>query len=105
MATLIFDEANQACQNFIESLKSEATRSQYKYCIQKYLQYKQYSEISQLFTKTDPKWIESDIIGYIVYLRKVRKLAHSTLNLYSCAVIQFYLINDILLNEKKLIDI
>ena len=75
----VFDESNQAYQNFVESLKSEATRNKYKYCLRKYLQYKQYNDISQLFSKVDAKWIESDIIGYIVYLRKVRKLSHATL--------------------------
>jgi integrase len=102
MATLIFDEANQAYQKFIESIKSQATRSIYKYCLLKYLKYKNYNDISQLISKTDSKWIESDIIAYIVYLRKVRKLSHSTIDLYSSAVIQFYLINDIQLNVKKI---
>jgi hypothetical protein len=53
MATLIFDEANQAYQNFIESIKSQATRSIYKYCLLKYLKYKNYNDISQLFSKTE----------------------------------------------------
>ena len=98
----LIDESNQAYQNFIESLKSKATRSVYKYCIEQYLKYKNYEDISQLFSKVDSKWIESDIIAYILYLKKVKKVSYATLTLYSHVVIEFYLINDIQINKKKI---
>jgi integrase len=98
----LIDESNQAYQNFIESLKSQSTRYIYKYCIEQYLKYKNYNDISQLFSKVNPKWIESDIITYVLYLRKVKKVSYASLTLYSHVVIQFYLINDIQINKTKI---
>lgn len=102
-ASLQLDESNTLFQNFIESIRSPTTRKIYKTCIRRYMEYKHYDDIGQLLQRTDqPKWIEQDLIGYIIFLKKTMGLSYASTALYTKAVIQFYLINDILLNKKKI---
>lgn len=48
------------------------------------------------------KKIESDIISWLVFLKKVEKLAPITIKGYLAGIMKFYAMNDIIFNRKKL---
>lgn len=59
--------------NFVNSIKSEATKNQYIYALNKYMKYWSLDDIGHLLG--DPKTIEANIIKYIMWLRQDQKLS------------------------------
>jgi integrase-like protein len=93
---IILDESYR---NFIESIRSDATRETYDYCLKRYFEF--------LNNKVQPmnqniRLIESDIIKYVIYLKNTRKIAYSTISLYLNAITHYYTMNDININRKKI---
>jgi integrase len=94
--------------NFINSIKSEATKRLYTYCLNRYIQYYHFDSIEDLFSSDknknnrEPKIIEANIIQYIVWLRQDQKLSSMSVNVYLAAIMHFYAMNDIVLNRKKI---
>ncbi len=89
-----------AYDNFINSIKSQVTRDRYVYCLKRYVKYLKEDEHHLL--QQDAKIVESNIIKYVVWLKKDQKLSAITINLYLAAVLHFYAMNDIVLNRKKI---
>ena len=90
--------------NFILSMKSEATKQLYTYCLNRYMQYCHYLSIEDLLVKggKEPRLIEASIIQYIVWLKQDQKLSSISVEHYLSAVMHFYSMNDIVLNRKKI---
>jgi integrase len=97
-----------AYDNFINSIKNDVTKERYVYCLNKYLKYLGYANdridilLQEPQQPPQPKIIESNIIKYIVWLKKDQKLSGITINLYLAAVMHFYAMNDVTLNRKKI---
>jgi integrase len=89
--------------NFINSIRSEATKNQYIYCLQKYMKYYKLDNVEDLLLHVEkPKLIQADIIQYVVWLKQTEKISSSTIRLYLSAILHFYSMNDIVLNRKKI---
>jgi integrase len=86
--------------NFINSVRSPATKQEYGYCIMQYMRFLQVSSPSDLMFNSEPKVIESHLRDYMVYLRD--RISYATRMVYCSAAFTFYSMNDITLNKKKL---
>ena len=82
--------------NFILSMKSEATKQLYTYCLNRYMQYCHYLSIEDLLVKggKEPRLIEASIIQYIVWLKQDQKLSSISVEHYLSAVMHFYSMNE-----------
>jgi integrase len=85
--------------NFIESIKAEATKKQYKFCLEKYIQ--AIGGTNSLLRQNETKLIEAQIINYVVNLKKQR-YSGSYISCHLAAIFHFYTMNDIILNKKKI---
>ena len=67
------------------------------------MQYYHFSSVEDLVKdKEHAKLIEASIIQYIVWLKQEQKLSSVSVELYLSAIMHFYLMNDIILNRKKI---
>jgi integrase len=97
----ISNRTSKAYFNFINSIKSAATRKTYEFIIRKYMQYYNIQNIDELLAaKNTPVEIEDQIINWLVTLRKT--ITYGTRNTYLKAVMAFYEINDVNLRKKKI---
>ena len=85
---------------YYSSLSSPYTQRSYRTYLQKYLQTFGMKEVSELLNK-DHKEIESQIIDFIITSKEngMKRIAISN---YTCPVISFCKINDIMLNTMKI---
>jgi integrase len=81
--------------NFINSIRSEATRKYYQFYFEKYRKFTLGNVID------DRQIIENQIIDFLLSL-KHRGLAYKSVKCYLCAITHFYIMNDIVLNRKKI---
>jgi integrase len=93
--------SGQCYRNFLYSIRSEQTRMQYLYGLKRFMLYTKSKSLDDLLT-IDPKMVEANIIDWIVKLREEHKLSRSVINHYLSAMLKFYLMNDVLLNRKKI---
>ena len=97
-------EQSRPYYNFINSLKSEATKESYKKCLAKYLQHYNYNltneNMDQLLTFSIPD-TEKMLMDYLLGL-KHDKLSSSYVNLNFCALKHFYFMNDVRINKEKI---
>jgi integrase len=92
-------------KNFLFSIKSEATKRLYTYCLNRYMRYYHFDNVEDLTSGSsnmEPRIIEANIIQYIVWLSQDQKLSSVSVNVYLAAIIHFYAMNDIVLNRKKI---
>jgi integrase len=82
--------------NFVNSISSKATRKMYQFCFKKYREFTNDNLI------TDSKTIENQIIDFLFSLKN-RGLSQLSVKSYFCAIAHFYIMNDIVLNRKKII--
>jgi hypothetical protein len=61
--------------NFVDSIKSEATKDRYVYGLNRYIRYLKYDSIEQLIETETTKLIEANIIQYIVWLRQDQRIS------------------------------
>lgn len=119
--SLILD-GNVCYENFINSIRTEATKQLYDFALKKFMLYKKVKDVMELlpnnstsssysyssscssfiYSPADIKKIESDIISWLVFLKKVEKLAPITIKGYLAGIMKFYAMNDIIFNRKKL---
>ena len=88
----------QELELLIASCKSQFTKDQYAFCMQKYINF---IGTNDIFCGNNPRLIERKIIDYIEFLKKEGK-TNSRINVYITPVKSFYLINDVILNVKKI---
>jgi site-specific recombinase XerD len=85
--------------NFINSLKRNETKKEYRSALLRYLKYcKTTLEDSLLLPVVD---IENMIIDYIMELKR-QDLSHSSLNMNFCAIKHFYFMNDVRISKVKI---
>lgn len=98
----------ESYKNFINAIRSPATRAGYKNSLKRYLVFQKLKEVDDLLPSmnlnpsrnSDPRYIESQIISYIMHLRE-RGLSYSTLQFLVAPIFTFYQLNDVTLNRKK----
>ena len=87
---------------FYNSIASPYTRRTYRVYLQKYLESIGMSNVSELLSSTrDHKEIEHQIINFIIESKEKGMKRISIMN-YTCPVISFCKINDIMLNTTKI---
>lgn len=84
--------------NFINSLRSPVTKQVYETNIKYYLDFCNFTKLSQLLTIQEA---QKQVIKYIMFLRE-KELATSSINTRLYAIYHFYDMNDIILNRKKI---
>jgi integrase len=97
------ERSHQAYRCFVDTCRSEATRSAYVRALGFFMDYLKIPRGSydRLLDK-DSKLIQMDICDFITYLRK-RGNASASISLYVAAISKFYVINDVtILNWKKI---
>ena len=92
------DKEEEIYFNFINSLKSPVTKQAYETNLKYYLNFCNFTKLSELLTIQEP---QKQIIKYIMFLRK-KELATSSINTMLYAIYHFYDMNDIILNKKKI---
>jgi len=87
--------------NFIDALRSPATKQAYPNSLKRYLRFHKLNSIDDLLTHaSDPKYIEQQIIDYIRALKN-DGIGYSTIQFLIAPIFTFYQINDVVLNRKK----
>jgi integrase/recombinase XerD len=84
-----------AYSNFINSIRTEETKTKYIFCINDFIKFVKTDRILEL------KDLQQRIIDYILDMRK-RKLSSSTVHTRLSAVYHFYAMNDVVLNKVKI---
>jgi integrase len=92
---------NNAFRNFIETLPSIHSKRVYKNNLKLYMQYRGVAEHEQLL-EGDPRVVQSQIIEYILHLRKQNTLTGRSINTRLSAIQKFYETNDVELRWKKI---
>jgi len=104
MQNTVTSESEIALQNFTESIKAKDTRKKYLYALDTYIDYLglegKRQELS-LLLKKNTKDIENNLISYILKLRK-EDYSFSTILTRVAGIINFFIMNDIVLNKKKI---
>jgi site-specific recombinase XerD len=94
---LILD--GETYKHFINGIKSPATRAAYENSLRRYLNFLKLKEVNDLLSN-QPRYIESQIISYIMSLRD-SGIAYATIQFLVAPIFTFYQLNDIVLNRKK----
>ena len=95
-----------AYNNFVDTIKSDQTREQYKRCLVRFMRFLNITDIDNLMalavTGQDSRALQQKIIDYVGFLKQERKLGANAINLYLSPIMHFYAMNDITLNRKKI---
>jgi len=83
--------------NFINSIKSEATKSTYEIHVKSFMKFCNVTKLSDLL-KLD---VQKQIVKYLMSLREIG-LSYNTLSLSLNSIYHFYEMNDVPLNKKKI---
>jgi site-specific recombinase XerD len=88
-------------KHFINGIKSSATQLGYKRSLRRYLTFLKLKEVDDLLPHNpSPRYIESQIISYIMSLRETG-IAYATIQFLIAPIFTFYQLNDVVLNRKK----
>jgi integrase len=97
--------------NFINAIKSPATKKKYSYLLEEYFKYLKLdldynnnnnnNNLDSLLLKS-VKTIENEIIKYIIFLKENKGLAYASLNTKLAAILLFFTMNDVVVNRKKI---
>jgi hypothetical protein len=91
----------EAYNHFINAIKSPATRVGYEGSLKRYLNFLRLTEVDGLLVHvSNPRYIESQIIDYIMSLRQ-GGISYATIQYLVAPIFTFYQLNDIILNRKK----
>jgi len=82
--------------NFLNSIRSEATRKCYQFYFNKYREFAHGNVID------DRLIVENQIVDFLLSLKK-RGLVSKSVKAYFVAIVHYYIMNDIVLNKKKII--
>lgn len=97
-------ESSPIYRNFLNSIKSPATRLAYEHKLFRFYLTKPYNQNLTLedIIKKDPKTIEYEIIDIIYDIKEKQGLSYSTVQNFLAVMIHFFEINDVTLNRRKL---
>jgi integrase len=88
--------------NFINAIKSPATKLVYHNSLKRYLSFKKLTNVDDLLLHaSNPRLIEAQIIEYIMTLRK-DGVAFTTIQFFIAPILTFYSLNDVVLNKRKI---
>lgn len=87
-------------KHFTDGIKSPATRVGYVNSIRRYQNFLKLKEVDDLLSNQQPRYIESQIISYIMSLRE-SGIAYTNIKFLVAPIFTFYQLNDITLNRKK----
>jgi hypothetical protein len=88
-------------KHFINAIKSPATRVGYEGSLTRYLNFLRLTEVDGLLLHvSNPRYIESQIIDYIMSL-KDSGISYATIQHLVAPIFTFYQLNDVVLNRKK----
>jgi site-specific recombinase XerD len=87
-------------RNFINAIKSPATKLAYETSLKRYLNHIKKTGTDDLLVNIEPRYIESQIIDYIMSLRE-NGVSYSTMQFLIAPIFTFYQLNDVVLNRKK----
>jgi integrase len=91
----------ESYKHFINAIRSPATRKGYETSLRRYLVHLKLNEVDGLLLHiSNPRYIESQIIDYIMSLRD-NGLSQNTIKFLVVPIFTFYQLNDIILNRKK----
>ena len=85
--------------NFINSIKSEETKQEYKRSLLRYLSHYK-TNLGGILSNAIPD-IENMLVDYLLDLKK-QDLSSSYINLNFCALKHFYFMNDVRINKEKI---
>lgn len=89
--------------NFINAIRSPATRKGYENSLIRYCKHLKLKEADDLLLHSEnPKFIESQIIDWIMSLRQ-EGVSYATIKFLVAPIFTFYQLNDVLLNRKKVL--
>jgi integrase len=87
--------------SFINAIRSPATKKGYENSLIRYCKYLKLKNIDDLLLhSSNPKFIESQIIDFIMSLRQ-DGVSYATIKFLVSPIFTFYQLNDVLLNRKK----
>jgi hypothetical protein len=87
--------------NFINAIKSPATQAAYNISLRRYINHIKQKEPDDLLTHaSNPRYIESQIIEYVMSLRD-DGISYNTIQFLVAPIFTFYQLNDVVLNRKK----
>ena len=95
-----FQLEGETYMHFINAIKSPATRKGYENSLRRYLNHLKIKEVDDLLLHSNPRYIESQIIDYIMALRN-SGISYATIQFLVTPIFTFYQLNDIILNRKK----
>jgi hypothetical protein len=87
--------------NFINGIRSPETKKGYERSLIRYCKHLKLNEVDDLLLHiSNPRYIESQIIDYIMSLRQ-SGISQNTIKFLIAPILTFYQLNDVLLNRKK----
>ena len=87
--------------NFINAIKSPATRKAYTNSLRRYMNHLKISEPDDLLTNSQyPKLIESQLVKYIMSLRE-SGVSYSTIKVLTASLYTYYELNDVTINRRR----
>jgi integrase len=90
----------ESYKHFINAIRSPATQKCYETSFRRYLIHLKLKEVDDLLQDTNPRYIESQIIDYIMSLKE-SGISYATIQFLVAPIFTFYQLNDIILNRKK----
>jgi integrase len=91
---------SRVLQNFINAIRSRATKTVYLNSLKRYMNFIKVTEVDSLLETNSPKVIETQLIDYIMSLRN-DNIAYATIKYLLAPIFTFYQLNDVPLNKKK----
>jgi integrase len=93
------EENTRPYQNFIQSLKSDYTKRDYKKALSRYLSH--YNTTLERMLSLPIDEVEEKLVDYIIFLKK-DDLSTSFINMNFCALKHFYFMNNVRINKEKI---
>jgi integrase len=98
-----FGAKGSSYSNFINAIRSPATREVYVSSLKRYMRYLKLTDPQQLLLQfSGPKAIEVQLIDYVMSLRN-DGIAYATIKYLLAPLFTFYQLNDVVLNRKKVL--
>ena len=92
---------NEAYTNFISSVDSEATKTNYRTVFPYFMKFCKREAYEQMLKIEIPK-LEGLVRDYIIHLKQNKKLAPGSISMYISGIRHFYQMNDVGLNWEKI---
>jgi site-specific recombinase XerD len=95
------DAQNEAYTNFINSVDSEATKTNYRRVFPYFMKFCKREAYEQMLN-IEIRKLEGLIRDYIIHLKQNKNLAPGSISMYISGIRHFYQMNDVVLNWEKI---